>query len=96
MLPAAAGPIKVGVVSLVMLSVADPLSEELVRSGVTGGATIDARIVTESAADDGPTLPAGSVAVAVILYVAAARVDEVMVQPPLEFAVAVPIRVEPA
>src|SRR2546423_7550392 len=61
-------PAKVGLVDLVMLSVADaPVSSEAIRSGGgTGLAGGCVSIVTLRAADANETLPAGSVAVTVI------------------------------
>jgi hypothetical protein len=95
-LPAAAVPVKVGVVSLVRLSVVDdPESDAAIKSGVDGAAT-GALMVIERAADAGLVLPAVSVAVTVMMCVPCARGELVTVQLPLEFAVAVPIWVVPA
>ena len=67
-LPAAAVPLTVGVVSLVTLSVAEvPLSEPAARSGVDGAAGAAVSIVRLSAAEATLSLPAASVAVAVRL-----------------------------
>src|SRR6185437_12379369 len=65
-LPAAAVPVKVGVVTLVTLSVLDlPLSDAAIRSGreIAGSW---APIVIDRALDATPTLPATSVALAVM------------------------------
>ena len=74
-LPASAVPVKVGVVTLVMLSVLDtPLSDAATRSGLTGrGAVVS--MVTDKAAEAALTLPATSVALAVMLWVPSARVE---------------------
>ena len=67
MLPAGAVPVKVGVVSFVRLSLLDdPVSAAAVRSGVDGAATAPL-MVTARGLDAALVLPAGSVAVAVML-----------------------------
>jgi hypothetical protein len=92
-LPAAAVPVKVGVVSLVTLSLFDdPESDAAVRSGVEG--TDAPTMVTERAADAGLVLPAASVAIAVMLCAPWLRAGLVTVQG--EFAVVLPIGVGPA
>jgi hypothetical protein len=96
-LPAGAVPMKVGVVSLVRLSVLDaPVSEAATRSGTDGATTELLTIVIESGDVAALVLPAASVAVAVMACVPWARAELVTVQLPLESAVAVPIWVEPA
>ena len=70
-LPASAVPVKVGVVTLVMLSVLDvPLSDAATRSGRVGAAGAVVSMVTDKAADAALTLPAASVALAVMLCAA--------------------------
>ena len=65
--PAVAVPLKVGAKTLVMLSVVDlPLSDVAIRSG-TDGARGGATIETDRALDAVLTLPARSVAVALIV-----------------------------
>ena len=82
-LPVSAVPVKVGVVTLVMLSVLDtPLSDAATRSGADGAAGATVSMVTDKAADAALTLPATSVALAVMLWVPFARVEAVMVQCP--------------
>ena len=67
-LPASAVPVKVGVVTLVMPSeLDDPVSEAALRLGVDGATGADVSIVTDVAAEATPTLPAASVAFAVML-----------------------------
>jgi hypothetical protein len=62
-------PMKVGVVSLVMLSVLKtPVSEAASRSGMEGGAGAAVSIVTGSAPEGADSFPASSVAVAVMLW----------------------------
>src|SRR5437870_1678345 len=74
LLPASAVPVKVGVVTLVMLSVLElPLSLAAARSGAEGAAGAVVSMVTLSAAEAAEMLPAASVAVAVMLCVPAAR-----------------------
>jgi hypothetical protein len=68
-LPAAAVPVKVGVVSLVTLSLFDkPESEAAIRSGVVSAAGATLSTVIESA-DDAGLVPDALVAVAVMLCV---------------------------
>ncbi len=65
---ASAVPVKVGVVSLVWLSVLEePLSLPAVRSGVEGAAGAAVSMVIDSAPEATLTLPATSVATAVML-----------------------------
>src|SRR5437588_4815005 len=72
-LPASAVPAKVGVVTLVTLSVLElPLSLAAARSGADGAAGALASAVTPRAAERALTVPAASVAVAVMLCVPAA------------------------
>ena len=69
-LPASAVPVKVGVVTLVSLSVLEvPESLAAARSGADGAAGAVVSIVMLSAPDAAETLPAASVAVAVMLWV---------------------------
>src|SRR5882672_5475832 len=78
---AAAVPVKVGVVALVMLSLfEEPESEAALKSGVEGAAGAEVSMVTESAAEAVPTLPAASVAVAVMLCVPWLRIELAMLQ----------------
>jgi len=82
--PGSAVPLKVGVVSVVMLSVLDaPVSELATRSGaVATGAAVS--MTTVSAALAGPSLPATSSAMAVIEWVPSDSVKaEVKVQAPV-------------
>ena len=66
-LPASAVPVKVGVVSLVLLSVLEmPVSDEEARSGVEGGDGAVASTVIDKEADTLDTFPATSVAFAVM------------------------------
>src|SRR5439155_5587247 len=77
---ASAVPVKVGVVTLVMLSVLDvPLSLAAVMSGAEGAAGALVSIVMLRAPEAPDTLPAVSVAVAVMLCVPAVRALGVMV-----------------
>ena len=69
MLPASALPEKVGAVTLVMLSVLDiPVSDAVARSRFVGAAGAVVSMVTDNAADAALTLPAASVALAVMLW----------------------------
>src|SRR5437868_5824610 len=90
-------PLKDGVVTLVMLSVVElPLSLAPAMSGVVGaGAGAEVSMVMLSPVEAGEALPAASVAVAVMLYVPAARALLVIVQLPEPSAVVVPIKVLP-
>ena len=64
---ASAVPVKVGVVSLVLLSVLEiPVSDEAARSGVEGGDGAVASTVIDKEADTLDTFPATSVAFAVM------------------------------
>src|SRR5215210_6463567 len=68
--PLSAVPVKVGVTTLVTLSVlAEPLSDAVVRSGTDGADGAVVSMVTDSPDDAAPTLPAGSVVLAVMLCV---------------------------
>jgi len=95
-LPAAAVPVKVGVVTLVMLSVLEePESLAAVMSGVSGAAGARVSIVMLKALDTAETLPAKSVAIAVMLWVPSPRALVVTVAlPPL--ATALPTGVPPS
>jgi hypothetical protein len=78
-LPASAVPVKVGVVTLVILSVLDaPLSDASARSGTDGAVGAVVSIVTDNTVDATLTLPATSAAVAVMLWVPAASAEVVM------------------
>src|SRR4051812_6697577 len=71
---ASAVPVKMGVVTLVTLSVFEkPLSDAAVRSGVEGAAGAVLSMVTERAAEATPVWPAASLAVAVILCTPSAK-----------------------
>src|SRR5947209_2712483 len=73
--------VKVGVVTLVMLSVLDvPLSLAAVRSGAEGAAGALVSMVMLKAPERAETLPAASVALAVMLWLPSARAV-VMVMP---------------
>ena len=97
MLPASAVPVKVGVVTLVMLSVLDtPLSDAASRSGADGAAGAMVSMVTGKAAEAALTLPATSVALAVMLWVPFARVDVVANQSPFTVVMPVPTWVVPS
>ena len=64
---ASAVPVKVGVVSLVRLSLLDvPLSESAARSGTDGAAGADVSVVIVRESDALDTFPAASVAVTVM------------------------------
>ena len=95
-LPASAVPVKVGVVTLVMPSVLDdPVSDAAVRAGVEGATGAELSIVSEVAVEATPTLPAASVAFAVMLCVPLPSAELVMLQlPPV--ATALPINVVPS
>jgi len=78
-LPASAVPVKVGVVTLVILSVLDePLSLAAVISGVEGAAGAVVSIVMLNAPEATETFPAASVALAVMLCVPDERALTVM------------------
>jgi hypothetical protein len=97
MVPGAAVPLKVGVVSDVMLSVLKaPVSLDAARSGVDGAAGTFVSIVTVRPPDaaEGP-LPAASVWIAVNDHGPAVSVVLVIVHPPLPFATAVPRETAP-
>src|ERR1035437_6220211 len=95
-LPASAVPVKVGVVSAVMLSVLEvPESLEAARSGADGAAGTAVSIVTASAVE-WSLVPPAVVAVAVNKYVLGESALLVMVQSPLTFATAVPTVIDPA
>ena len=83
-LPASAVPAKVGAVTLVRLSVLElPLSLAAVKSGTPGAPGAVVSIVMLKAAEAALVLPAASVALAVMLYVPAARELLVIDQFPL-------------
>ena len=78
-LPASAVPVKVGVVTLVMLSVLDtPVSDAVIRSRACGRAGAVVSMVIDRAAEAALTLPATSVALAVMLWMPFARVEVVV------------------
>jgi hypothetical protein len=69
---------KVGVVSVVTLSVCDPpLSEVVAKSGATGFDGAVASMVIGNAVDDGEMLPAGSVSVDEMFHVPSVSVGSV-------------------
>lgn len=89
---ASAVPVKVGVVSLVMLSVFElPVSVPSVISGTEGAAGANVSIVMARAGEAGLIFPAVFVAVAVILWLPSVRTLLVMLQLPIKFAVVVPM-----
>ena len=96
--PATAVPVKVGVVTLVMLSVDElPLSLAAVKSGVPGAAGGVVSIVIVNAADVAPVLPATSVARAEKLWApVASTVFTVIIQTPELSATPVPRVVVPS
>ena len=68
-------PVKVGVVSFVILSVFDsPVSEAAVKSGSDGAGGETVSILTVNGIDSTLTFPAASVAFAVKLYVPSVRI----------------------
>jgi hypothetical protein len=72
-------PVKVGAVTLVILSVLDgPESDAVARSGADGAAGAVVSIVTDRPVEATPALPAASVAWAVMLCVPVASADVVM------------------
>ncbi len=88
---AAAIPVRLSVVSLVMLSVSDnPVSLAAARSGVPGASGAVVSMVTVRAEEAAEVLPAASVAVAVMLLTPSVSVAVVMLQLPAPSAVAVP------
>jgi hypothetical protein len=92
MLPAAAVPVKVGVVSLVRLSLFDePVSDEATRSGLEGADGAVLSIVIERALEAALVFAAVSVAVAVMRCTPWPRAELVTLQLPLESTVALPI-----
>src|SRR5262249_29975715 len=93
-LPAAAVPNNVRVLSFVIASPTTPLSVEYELMVGAPGATVS--IVTARAADAALTLAALSVAVAVKLCVASDRTPVVKLQEPGPFAVVVPRSVAPS
>ena len=94
--PTSAVPLKIGVASLVTLSVLDvPVSEAVVKSGMLGAAGAVVSIVTASPVDATLTLPARSVCFAVSVWAPLARIELVIVQLPDPSAVAVPSTVVP-
>ena len=75
-------PVKVGVVSPVMLSVVDvPVSDAVSRSGADPGvdAAVVSRMITSAGVLCADSLPATSVVVAVMLWVPSVNVDVVKV-----------------
>ena len=98
-LPASAVPLKVGVGSLVLPPLAtmpaagDTLSVALVMVGALGAVVSTVKLKLLLAA---PVLPAASVAVAVMVWLPAARALVVMVQLPLSSAVTLPTTVVPS
>src|SRR4051794_3124546 len=96
-LAASAGPVKVGVATLVRLSVPDePESEAAAKSGVEGAFGAVVSMVTERPLEAVPVLPAASVALAVIAWLPEASVDVAMLQLPLPSAVPLPTWVAPS
>ena len=94
--PASAEPEKVGVLTLVILSVVDePLSLAAAKSGVVMVGLVTS-IVTVNAADAVPMFPAASLARAVMVCGPPASVLEVMVQFPNPSAFAEPMEVAPS
>src|SRR5215510_4769625 len=91
---AAAVPVNVNVLSLVMRSPATPLSFENEAIVGTPGAAVS--IVTVSAAEAALVLPAASAARAVRLWAASASATVVNDHPPLPLAVAAPKSVAPS
>ena len=101
MLLAAAVPVRVIVLSLVMPSPFTPLSlEKDEMTGASGlvevGGVVGLEIVTGTADEALPVLPAASIALAVMLWLPVARLLAVKVQLPALPAVAVPIWVVPS
>ncbi len=93
---ASAVPVKVGVASLVMLSVFDtPLSVAAVMSGTDGGTTT-VSMVTARAADAALGMPAAFVATALMLCTPFSRVAELICHAPAAVATPVPIAVVPS
>ena len=77
--PASAVPVNVGVMIFVMSSVLDtPLSDAAVRSGADGVVGVTVSIVTDKPAEAAPTLPATSVALAVMLWTPSLRMEVAM------------------
>lgn len=80
MVPAVAVPVNVGVVTLVIPSVADlPVSLAAFNVGVPGLPGAVTSMVMLVLADDSPTLPATSVAATVIVFVPVVRALDVTV-----------------
>src|SRR4051794_23270058 len=94
--PASAVPVKVGVVTLVILSLPElPLSDAVARSGVEGAAGAAVSMVTASVPEAALVLPGASVGGAVMLCDPFVRVELAIVQlPPV--ATAGPISVVPS
>ena len=91
MLPAAALPVTVGVVTRVIASLADePLSDAAARIGALGAFGAVVSTVIASAFDASLTLPAASVARAVSVCAPSASVLLAIVQWPAASAVALP------
>ena len=90
-------PVRVGVVTLVMLSVLLlPESEALARSGAPGAEGAVVSIVTARAVDATPVLPAASVTLALSVCAPSVSALVVMLQLPEPSAVVVPSRVVPS
>src|SRR5687768_5675995 len=90
-------PLKVGVVSLVILSVVElPVSLAASRSGVDGAVRPVVSMMMLKPAEAAPLLPAASVALAVMLCVPSASGPPVKLQLPVALAVVVPNEIVPA
>ena len=79
MVPASAVPVKVGVVSLVMLSPSTPLSEVGLSTGADGAGGTIVSIMTDNAAERTLLFPATSTCDALMLCVPSVSTAEVMV-----------------
>jgi hypothetical protein len=97
---ASAVPVKVGVVSLVKLSLFDvPVSEVAAKSGVDGAAGAEASMLIDKAEDAFDIFPAASVALAVMAWLPFERAllePTVKLQFPLLSAVVVPKELLPS
>ena len=90
-------PVRVGVVTLVMLSVLLlPESDALARSGALGAEGAVVSIVTVRAVDAAPVLPAASVTLALSVCAPSVSALDVMLQLPEPSAVVVPSSVVPS
>ena len=94
MLLASAVPVSVSVLSLVMPSPTVPLSVE--NEAMVGATGAVVSMVTLSAVEAAPVLPAASVAVAVRLWAPLLSAAVVKLQAPLPLAVALPSSVAPS